>query len=230
MNTGKITVLISDDHAVVRAGLRALLEKAEGIEVVGEAEDGHQAVLKAKKLRPDVVLLDFAMPRMNGVEAARQITMEASSTRVLMLSVYSGHNQVQQAVDAGATGYLSKEAAGNDLLLAIRKTSRGVSFFRPQLSKPLRPQSKDAPNGHAPASSAATLTGRQTQVLQMIADGYLTKEIATLLRISRKTAEKHRQALMDKLDIHEIASLTRYAVSSGAVASNRPTSVPLVAG
>jgi DNA-binding NarL/FixJ family response regulator len=223
----RISVLICDDHPVVRAGLRALLSAAEDIKVVGEAENGQQAVLKAKKFQPDVVLLDFAMPVMNGVEAARQIATEVPSARVLMLSVYS--DQVQQALDAGATGYLSKETAGGDLLRAIRKTREGIPFFSPGISRALKPSKEAAPERPPCKITVPILTDRQAQVLQMIANGYLTREIATSLRISRKTAEKHRQSLMDKLDIHEIASLTRYAVSSGVVASNRPPAVPIAA-
>ena len=225
----KITVLISDDHPVVRAGLRVLLEAAGDMQVVGEAENGEQAVQRTKRLRPDVVLLDLAMPLLNGVEAARQITTEVSSSKVLMLSMYTDEQQVQQAMDAGATGYLSKQAAGNDLLRAVRKTREGIAFFSPPLSNGVRPRANGALNGHSSPVPAAVLSVRQAQVLQLIAEGYLTREIASSLRISRKTAEKHRQALMDKLDIHEIASLTRYAVSSGAVASNRPPSMALTA-
>ena len=225
----KITVLISDDHPVVRAGLRVLLEAAGDMEVAGEAENGEQAVQRTKRLRPDVVLLDLAMPLLNGVEAVRQIAAEVSSSKVLMLSMYTDEQQVQQAMDAGATGYLSKQTAGNDLLRAVRKTREGIGFFSPPLSNGSRPRENGSLNGHSKKIPAAVLSIRQAQILQLIAEGYLTREIAKSLRISRKTAEKHRQALMDKLGIHEIASLTRYAVSSGAVASNRPPTTALTA-
>jgi DNA-binding NarL/FixJ family response regulator len=220
----KIKVLISDDHPVVRAGLRVLLEAAGDIQVVGEAENGQEAVQRTKKLRPDVVLMDFAMPRLNGVEAARQITSEVSPSKVLMLSIYKDSQQVQQAIEAGATGYVSKEAAAHDLLRAIRKTRKGIAFFSPELPKRLQRGRSGAVNGHERKAPVAVLSGRQTEVIQLIADGHSTRDIAALLRLSPKTVEKHRQSLMDKLDIHEIATLTRYAVSSGVVASNRANS------
>ena len=222
----KITVLISDDHPVVRAGLRALLEAAGDIQVVGEAENGRQAVRRTKSLRPDVVLLDLEMPLVSGVEAARQITTEVSSSKVLMLSIYRDNQHVQQAIDAGATGYLSKEAAGSDLLRAVRKTRKGIAFFSRQVSKPSKRRPNGALNGHSANTRVPVLTDRQTQILQLIAEGNLTREIASSLRISRKTVEKHRQSLMDKLDIHEIATLTRYAVCSGVVAASREFNMP----
>jgi DNA-binding NarL/FixJ family response regulator len=225
----KITVLISDDHPIVRDGLRLLLEAAGDIQVIGEAEDGQQAVLETKRLQPEVVLLDIDMPVLNGVEAARQITREVSSTRVLMLSMYGDSQHVQEALEAGATGYLSKETAANDLLRAIRKTRKGIAFFSRPRSKRLKRRRKVPLNGHSRKARVAPLSGRQTQTLQLIAEGYVTREIARLLRISRKTAEKHRQSLMDKLDIHEIASLTRYAVSCGIVPSNRAPNLQITA-
>jgi DNA-binding NarL/FixJ family response regulator len=223
----KINVLISDDHPVVRAGLRVFLEAAGDIQVVGEAVNGQEAVRKTKKLRPDVVLLDVAMPRLNGVEAARQITTQSSPSKVLMLSIYKDSEQVQQAVEAGATSYVSKEAAGNDLLRAIRNTRKGIPFFSPDLSKPSERASKGPLNGHSHKPLAPILSGRETQCLKFIAEGYSTQDIATSLDRSRKTIEKHRQSLMNKLDIHEIATLTRYAVSIGVVPSNRPPALPV---
>jgi DNA-binding NarL/FixJ family response regulator len=216
----KITILISDDHAIVRAGLRLLLEADGDILVVGEATNGHEAVREAKRLRPNVVLLDLAMPLLNGLQAARQIIKEVPRTEVLVLSAYSDDLHVRPAVQAGVTGYLVKETAGNDLLQAVREACRGNAFFSPSISKHLLPQRRGTFLNVGPAKpDANSLTRRQAEVFQLIAEGYMTKQIATVLSLSVKTVEKHRQRLMDTLDIHDIATLTRYAVSSGIIES-----------
>lgn len=217
-----ITLLIADDHAIVRQGLRQLLEAAGDIRVIGEAENGRQAVLETKRLHPQVVLLDLAMPLLNGVEAARQIAQEVPAARVLILSCYSDGQHLRQAVEAGVAGYVMKETAGNDLLEAIRAAGRGTAFFSPPILKHLLEQSeKSTANGRPAPTGPATLSRRQAEVLQLIAEGHGTKQIAGVLSLSVKTVERHRQTLMDKLNIHEIATLTRYAVSSGVVESNR---------
>jgi DNA-binding NarL/FixJ family response regulator len=214
----KTTVLLCDDHTIVREGLRFLLEAADDIQVVGEAENGHRALGETKRLQPDVVLMDIAMPLLNGVETTRRIAREVPAAKVLMLSTYSDAQHVQQSVEAGAAGYLMKETASKDLFRAIRETCKGNDFFSPPIGRRLlkRWRNRD-PQSKSPAAPA--LTSRQTEVLQLIAEGYSGKQIARTLYLSIKTVEKHRQALMDKLDIHEIATLTRYAVSSGVVES-----------
>ena len=218
----KITVLLSDDHTVVREGLRFLLEKEADIQVIGEAANGRQSVREAKRLRPNVVIQDLAMPQLNGLEASRQIAREVPSARVLILSAYNDDSYVEHAIKAGAAGFLMKETAGADLLRAIREIANGNAFFSPPVAKRLLKQwQKKVPDGNAASTSTAKLTGRQTEVLQLIAEGYATKQIAGLLELSIKTVEKHRQDLMNALNIHNIASLTRYAVSSGVVESNR---------
>jgi DNA-binding NarL/FixJ family response regulator len=217
----KITVLIADDHTVVRKGLRLLLEKEADMQVVGEAADGHQSVRETKRLKPDVVLQDLAMPLLNGLEAARQIAKEVPSAKVLILSAYTDDAYIEHAVKAGAAGYLMKETAGDDLLRAIRETAKGNAYFSPPVARRmLRQWQEKFPNGNPVKTTATRLTSRQTEILQLIAEGYATKQIASLLLLSIKTVEKHRQVLMDTLNIHNIASLTRYAVSSGIVASN----------
>ena len=223
----KITVLLADDHTIVREGLRLLLEKEIDIQVVGEAADGCQSVKEAKRLRPDVVLQDLAMPRLNGLEAARQIAKEAPSAKVLILSAYTDDSYIEHAIEAGAAGYVMKETVGNDLLRAIREVASGNAFFSPPVAKRLLKQWQGRfPNGNPVKTKATMLTSRQTEVLQLIAEGYATKQIAGMLTLSIKTVEKHRQDLMNLLNIHNIASLTRYAVSSGVVESNRMANGP----
>jgi DNA-binding NarL/FixJ family response regulator len=218
----KITVLLSDDHTVVREGLRMLLEKEADIQVVGEASNGHQSVKEAKRLKPDVVVQDIAMPLLNGLGAARQIAKEVPTTKVLILSAYNDDQYVEHAIEAGAAGYLMKETVGNDLLRAIREVANGNAFFSPPVARRLLKPWLGKPRNDSPAKTMATLlTSRQTEILQLIAEGYATKQIADMLTLSIKTVEKHRQDLMNTLNIHNIATLTRYAVSSGVVESNR---------
>jgi DNA-binding NarL/FixJ family response regulator len=224
----KITVFLSDDHALFREGLRLLLEATGDIDVIGEAGNGHESVWKTKRLRPDVVLMDIAMPSLNGVEAARRISIEVPGTKVLILSTYSDDQHVQQAMEAGAVGYLMKETASRDLLCAIREARNGNGYFSPPIAKRLLTQLRNRdPRSNSTAGLA--LTSRQTEVVQLIAEGHSSKEMAGLLVVSVKTVEKHRQAVMDKLDIHEIAGLTRYAVSRGLIECRRTPELPAMA-
>jgi len=213
----KITVLLADDHTVIREGLRVLLEAAGDIKVVGEAETGRQAVQMAKSLLPDVIVLDVAMPLLNGLEATRQILRETPSAKVLILSSYSSDDYVQYLVEEGVTGYLIKQTATHDLLKAIREAHKGNAFFSPAISKRLLNQCRDAYMRGHPSKRSVGLTSRETEVLQLIAEGYANKQIADQLSLSIKTVEKHRQQLMEKLNIHEVATLTRYAISKGIV-------------
>jgi DNA-binding NarL/FixJ family response regulator len=218
----KITVLLSEDHTVVREGLRRLLSATDDIEVVSEVENGRQAVAEAKRLFPDVVVLDIAMPQLNGMEAARQISKEVRKAKILMLSAHSDEQYVQRALAAGAAGYLMKECAADELLRAIREVARGNSFFSPIVSQRLLDQyQKRVLNGYPANTNSPVLTTRQMEVLQLIAEGYLTKQIASLLSLTTKTIEKHRQSLMEKLDLHSIALLTRYAIANGIVDAHR---------
>jgi DNA-binding NarL/FixJ family response regulator len=216
-NKKKITVLLADDHTVIREGLRVLLEAAGDIKVVGEAETGRQAVQMAKSLLPDVIVLDVAMPLLNGLEATRQILRETPSAKVLILSSYSSDDYVQYLVEEGVTGYLIKQTATHDLLKAIREAHKGNAFFSPAISKRLLNQCRDAYMRGHPSKRSVGLTSRETEVLQLIAEGYANKQIADQLSLSIKTVEKHRQQLMEKLNIHEVATLTRYAISKGIV-------------
>jgi DNA-binding NarL/FixJ family response regulator len=214
-----ITVLLCDDHTIIREGLRILLESAGDIEVVGQAQDGRQAVQESERLRPNLVLVDLGMPLLNGVEATGQITRRTPSSKVLILSSYSDEQHVQEAIAAGASGYLIKETAGQELLRAIREIHLGNVFFSPAVSMVLlklrRASFRPDP-----------LTSREREVIQLIAEGYATKQIADVLSITPKTADKHRQTLMDNLGIHKVAGLTRYAIANGFVESNRVPNCP----
>jgi DNA-binding NarL/FixJ family response regulator len=223
-----IRVLLVDDHSVVRAGLRALLEAAGDMLVVGEAADGQEAVREVERLRPDVVLLDLAMPRLNGMIAARQIARRAPASRVLVLSSYHDAQHLQEALEASAAGYLLKQCAAADLLEAVRETEKGGSYFSPAI---LRRLSNERWGGaraiREPAGRAAALTMRQAEVLQLVAEGYGNKRIASIMCLSMKTVERHRQLLMDKLNLHTTSALTCYAVSNGIIEVNRTPLEPL---
>src|SRR5947207_5694983 len=217
----KITVLLADDHIVVRQGLRALLVAEGDIEIVAEADNGRQAVQLAKKFLPDVVVMDIAMPVLNGLEATRQITRYVPQAKVLVLSSYSDDEYIQQLTEDGAAGYLVKQTAANDLLKAIREAYRGNAYFSPTIAKRLRDHCRDVLAGGQPAKARADyLTAREAEVLQLIAEGRANKQIAAELCISIKTVEKHRQQVMNKLGIHDVAGLTRHAIAKGIIETN----------
>ena len=224
----KITVLLADDHTVVRQGLRALLEAEEDMSVVGEAENGRQAVQMIKRLQPDVVVMDIAMPTLNGLEATRQVSRDNPKCKVLVLSSYSDDEYVQQLTDAGAAGYLVKQTAAQDLVTAIREANRGNAFFSPAISKRLLEHYRASVGKPPGEKKSPKLTARELEVLQLIAEGYANKQIAGELFISIKTVEKHRQQLMNKLDIHDVAGLTRYAIAKGVIESSKgiPSQLP----
>jgi DNA-binding NarL/FixJ family response regulator len=213
----KIAVLIVDDHTVVRQGLRALLSLQEDIEVVGEAENGRQAVQLAAKTMPDIVIMDIVMPLMNGLEGTRQILDCVPKAKVLVLSSYGDDDYVQQLTDAGASGYLIKQTAADNLLLAIREVQKGNPFYSPSIAKRLRDRGRQAFAYGRTFRRNINLTSRESEVLQLIAEGLPNKQIASELGISIKTVEKHRQQVMNKLNIHTVAGLTRYAISKGVV-------------
>jgi DNA-binding NarL/FixJ family response regulator len=221
----KISVLLVDDHKIVRQGLRALLNQEQDIEVVGEAENGRQAVQMAAKTTPNIVVMDVVMPLMNGLEGTRQVLKNVPSTKVLVLSSYSDDDYVEQLTEVGASGYLTKQTAADDLLHAIREVQKGNAFFSPAIAKRLRDRCRQAFVDGQPLRRNVELTSREAEVLQLIAEGLPNKQIAGELGISIKTVEKHRQQVMNKLNIHDVAGLTRHAISKGMVERVAPMAV-----
>jgi DNA-binding NarL/FixJ family response regulator len=216
-----ITVLLAEDHTVVREGFRKLLEAENDIEVVGEAQTGRQAVELTRKLRPAVVVMDIAMPLLNGLEATRQIRKAFPETKVVILSAHSDDAYVDQAIATGAVGFLLKQTSSHDLSVAIREVQKGNPFFSPSIAKRLRNHRAKPSNANGlHKKKMAKLTSREMEVLQLIAEGKANKETASELGISIKTVEKHRQNLMSKLNIHEISGLTRYAIGAGIIESS----------
>jgi DNA-binding NarL/FixJ family response regulator len=213
-----ITVLLAEDHQIVREGLKAMLNLEADIKVVGEAENGRQAVELFGKLRPDVVVMDIAMPLLNGMEATRQLLHSFPGTKVLILSAHSDDAYVALVMAIGASGYLIKQTAAHVLPEAIRAVHQGKTFFSPIIAKRRNHQKQKARDqGELPGKTVTALSAREMEVLQLIAEGKANKETADELHISVKTVEKHRQSLMDKLNIHDTAGLTRYAISMGII-------------
>lgn len=212
----KIRVLLAEDHTIVRKGLRSLLEEEADIEVMGEAEDGREAVRMTQRLLPDVVLMDLSMPGLNGLEATRQIKQRFPEVKVLVLTRHANEEYVFQILRAGASGYVVKKAAPTELVLAIQSVYRGDSFLSPSISRPvieeyIRQAEATMPNSYD------RLTDREREVLQLIAEGHSSREIAELLHITERTVRAHRGHLMDKLDIHSAAELAQYAIRKGII-------------
>lgn len=204
-------VLLADDHQLFRQGLRGLLENA-GHEVVGEAADGREALKLAQSLRPDVAVMDLSMPLLNGLDAAHELRRVAPDTKTVLLTMYTDRSYVLQALRAGAKGYVLKTQAADDLIRAIREILRGEMYLSPAVSASV----VDA-YLHKTDEVDDPLTARERQILQLIAEGNSTKQIARLLNVSFKTAESHRSRAMKKLDIHDVAGLVRYAISRGLI-------------
>jgi DNA-binding NarL/FixJ family response regulator len=218
----RITVLLAEDHMIVREGFRKMLELETDLEVVGEARDGRQAVALVKKLRPAVVLMDIAMPLLNGLEATRQILKAVPGARILILSAHSDDAYIKNATESGAMGFLLKQTSSHEVCRAIREIHQGKTFFSPSVSMRLN-RLNPQPSGRRAGQlnkKAAHLTSREMEVLQLIAEGEANKQIASKLGIGIKTVEKHREHLMQKLDIHDTAGLTRYAIGAGIIESS----------
>jgi two-component system, NarL family, response regulator NreC len=204
-------IVLADDHVLVRQSLKSLLER-EGFKVVGEASDGQETVRQVETLQPDIAVMDISMPILNGLNAAREIGRSAPKTKTVLLTQHDEGQYISEALEAGVKGYVLKSQVANDLLLAIRQVSRGQVYLSPGVSRGVMEAYHSKPE-----KSKSPLTLRERQVLQLIAEGKSTKDAASLLGISVKTAESHRTRMMHKLDIHETASLVRYAVRRGIV-------------
>jgi len=213
-----IQVLLAEDHTIVRKGLRSILDSAPGIKVVGEAEDGRAALQAARQLHPDVVLMDVTMPGLNGLEATRQIKQELPDIKILILTVHTNEKYILQVLRAGASGYLVKQAAVEELTSAIEAVHRGDSFLSPSISKKVVEAYVGQGASVATQDSYEKLTPREREVLQLIAEGHSSREISEILHISIKTVGVHRTNLMTKLDLHNAAELTQYAVRKGVIA------------
>jgi DNA-binding NarL/FixJ family response regulator len=214
-----ITVLLAEDHTIVREGLRALLNTEADIEVIGEADNGRLAVELAKRLRPEVVVMDLAMPLLNGLEATRQIRKSVPATKVLILSAHSEDEYIEQVALAGASGYLIKQTSAGILSKAIRAVQQGNRYFSPSIAGRVQDLLDSPDQERRIKKRGIVLSSREAEVLQLIAEGKANKQVARELGISIKTVEKHRQHLMKKLDLHDTAGLTRYAIAAGIIES-----------
>lgn len=213
-----IRIMLADDHALIRAGLRALLKSIEGVEVIAEASNGHETLEAVERRQPDVILMDIAMPELNGLETAARILRRWPSVKIIMLSMHANDEYLRQALSAGAAGYLLKGADPAELELALKSVMRGETYLTPAVSKRLVQEFLQQ-DGEAPQSQPK-LTPRQREILQMIAEGHSTKEIATRLDLSVKTVETHRAAIMNRLDIHDVPGLVRYAIRAGLITTD----------
>jgi DNA-binding NarL/FixJ family response regulator len=212
-----VRVLLADDHTLVRAGIRGLLLNLAGVEVVGEASDGQEVLALAEALRPNMVLLDIGMPGLNGLEVARRLTMLDASIRVVILSMHNSLEYVLRALRAGCRGYLLKGSAVSELEIAVRAVARGETYLSPTVSKQVVDDYVGRTGGAV--DPLDVLTPRQREILQLVAEGHTSKEIATRLGLSCKTVEAHRAQIMERLDVHEVAGLVRFAIRVGLVTS-----------
>jgi DNA-binding NarL/FixJ family response regulator len=214
-----IRVLIADDHTLVRAGIRSLIQNIKGIQVIAEAGDGREALKLIDTHRPDVVLMDITMPGLNGFEVAAHVAKEFSHVRVIILSMHTNEEYVLQVLRAGASGYIVKGADPAELEIAIKAVVRGETYLSPLVSKHIVTDYIQRIGSHS--NPLGLLTSRQREILQLIAEGHSTKRIASMLNISVKTVETHRKLLMERLDIHDVAGLVRYAIRIGLITPDK---------
>ena len=216
-----IRVIVADDHHLVRQGIRMLLESAEDIEVVGEAEDGMAACALAESLTPDIIVMDISMPRLNGAQATELIRSRLPDTQVVVLSMHADESVVKQALRSGARAYVLKRAVSEELLLAIRAANRGETYLSPPIAGSILTDFLTRQDGPDEASPPQRLTPRERQVLQLLAEGNTNAKIASTLVVTVKTVEKHRASVMNKLDIHDLAGLVRFAVRHSIVSADQ---------
>jgi len=217
MDTKKKKIVIVEDHTILREGLKALLSSVTELEVVGEAEDGREAMKLASELEPDLMLMDLSMPRMNGIEAIKEIKKHHPEIKILVLTVYKTEEYVLASLQAGADGYILKEANYSEFLLAIRNVLMGKHYLSPEISGKVIEGYLKGQQDHATLTVWDTLTSREREILKLVGEGYKNREIADDLCISLKTVEKHRENLMKKLDLHTASALTSYAIEKGLV-------------
>ena len=210
-----ISILLADDHILVRAGIRALIEQLPTVKVVGEAKDGREALRLVKERKPDLILMDVAMPGLNGLEATARISREFPDVKVIILSMYANEEYVREAINSGAAGYLVKRSATTELERAITAVARGEKYFSPLVSAHVNRDREGQVS--ADRASIDRLTPRQREILQLVAERHSTKDIAGILSISIKTVETHRAQLMERLDIHDVPGLVRFAIRAGLV-------------
>jgi two-component system response regulator NreC len=213
----KLRLFLGDDHTLVRHGLRKILEERQDWEVVGEADDGRSAVRKVAALMPDVAVLDIGMPLLNGIDATRQIVRKSPGVKVLILSMHSDEAYVTRALSAGATGYLLKDSAGKDLIRAIAAVAEGQSFFSPAVSRMMLDDYVRRAAGSDAGDRYDTLSNREREIFQLVAEGRSNKDVAELLSISAATVETHRARVLQKLNVHNTAELVLYAVRRGVI-------------
>ncbi len=213
----KHRIVIAEDHTILREGLRALLSSNPDLEIVGEAKDGQEAVRSVEKVKPHMILMDLSMPRMNGMDAIREIKKKSPETKILILTVHKTEEYIQAALEAGANGYVLKDSSHTELSLAIQNVLDGRYFISPEISGKIIGAYLQGKKPVRPTTSWDTLTQREKGILKLIAEGYKNKEIADFLCISVKTVEKHRANLMQKLDLHNISDLTALAIERGLI-------------
>jgi len=216
MNT-KSKIVLAEDHAILREGLKSLLSSSQDFEVIGEAADGREAIRSVEKLKPDLILIDLSMPRMNGMEAIREIRRLSKEVKIIVLTVHKSEEYILATFKAGADGYVLKDATHQELLMAIKSVLKGKNYISPEISEKVLEGYLEGRKRLKSQTSWETLTSREREILKLIAEGYKNKEIAEELCISVKTVEKHRSNLMEKLNLHNVQALTAFAIEKGLV-------------